>query len=329
MLWLNRLLGIILGLVVVACGVGSGASDANLGSELKWGHLPVSAGGQKWLINVKPNEEIELCGSDTEILKAAIIQWAKEIGRGAIKVVDCNKGTAVKIKVNISTNYTQYPCTINGVQGATDPSSGQMYICSKLAAPKSYVIVHETGHLWGMCDMYPGQEQRCDTAHKTVVDNTAIMGNGNVKDNPELRPDDISGIKAMADRTEFAAVKQAWDAAGGTAPSTPSTTGDSSAGDIFLGLPASNSGQAQEVWIAAPTTVTMVKFCKGAKATCTVANAVTEPFAFDRVNGSVTTRNFFRNTQVPLTSYVGQITLLGYDISNKLVLASTVQVGAK
>lgn len=314
--------------------LGCGPREDN-GSELKWGHLPTSAGSGNWLTNVGPEDEVELCGSDTSYLEVAVRRWAEPLGRAKfLKVVGCGKGTRVKSKITFATNQTVYPCNQAGVQGATDPSSGQMNICANLSAPIKYVIVHETGHMWGMCDMYAGGESRCDSAHKTVVDNSAIMGNGSVGDDPSLTKDDIEGIKAMGNRSEFAAVNKAWTDFLATNPD--STTGGSTTpangADIFISLGEPNAEGLGEIGIAtaAASSLFKVAICKGDKAICTAAGAQWLTVEFLRTTGSNASRAYFISAQKWNQSYLtGALTLFALDTNNNILNSATVTIGAK
>lgn len=315
---------------------GCGPRENDNGSELKWGHLPTSAGSGNWLTNVGPEDEVELCGEDTSYLEVAVRRWAEPLGRAKhLKIVGCGKGTRVKSKITFATNVTAYPCTVSGVQGATDPNSGQMNICSKLSAPIKYVIVHETGHMWGMCDMYAGGESRCDSAHKTVVDNSAIMGNGSVGDDPPLTKDDIEGIKAMGDRSEFAAVNKAWADFLATNPDS-TTTGNGSAtpngADIFISLGESNESGLGEIAIAtAPTpSLSKVALCKGDKATCTAAGAQWLNMEFLRTAGINANRVYFVSAQKWNHSFLtGALTIISLDANNSILNSATVTIGGK
>ncbi len=336
---MKRSFGLVAALVsfMVACGPQTNEQD----SELKWGHLPTSAGSGNWLTNVGPQDEIELCGTDTSYLEVAVRRWAEPLGRAQhLKIVACGKGTKVKSKITFATNHTEYPCTVNGVQGATDPNSGQMWICSKLSAPIKYVIVHETGHMWGMCDMYAGGESKCDSKNKTVVDNSAIMGNGSVGDDPALTKDDIEGIKAMGARSEFSAVNQAWADFLATNP-TPGT-GDSSGqvpgqapangADIFISLGEPDASGQGKIGIATALSANVfnVAICKGDKISCSAAGAQWLSIDFMRTNLSSSTRAFFQSTQKWNQELLtGQVTLFALDGNNAILNSSTVMIGAK
>lgn len=329
--------------LIVVCAlvlVGCGPSTDDGSSELKWGHLPTSAGSGNWLTNVGPQDEIELCGSDTSYLEVAVRRWAEPLGRAKyLKVVPCGKGTRVKSKIKFATEQSVYPCDQRGVQGATDPNSGTMNICKNLQAPIKYVIVHETGHMWGMCDMYAGGESRCDSKHKTVVDNTAIMGNGSVGDDPALTKDDIEGIKAMGNRSEFASVNKAWadflannpdsNTGGGT---NGDTSGPGNGADIFIHLGEPNGSELGEVAIATAPTATLARvgLCKGNKTACTSPGAQWLNIQFTRSTGANANRAYFTSSKkLNQSSLQGELTMVALDAGNQVLNAATVQIGGQ
>lgn len=331
---LRALLGLALLLQLNSCRPPQGDM---MGGEsgLKWGHLRYEqASGGNWLTNIGPQDQVELCGDAPEKLEIAVRKWADAIGRGKhMKFAQCNQANAgKKIKLTLRLNFAEYPCTINGVQGATTPNDGVIRVCSRLAAPEAYVILHEVGHMWGMCDMYPGQTQNCDPNNMTQIDNSAIMGNGSIKDNPDLSPDDRDGVIAMAARPDFASVKKAWDdflatnpspSGEGPMPPTAATSG------IYMALDLPDASGNSLVWLATPPQVSLVTLCKGDKTVCGPGKPG-EGYTFQRNNLTVSARNFFKSTtSIPLGNYTGKMTLLGYDGFNNLVESTVVEIRRK
>jgi len=75
-------------------------------------------------------------------------------------------------------------------------------------------IVHEFGHVWGMCDMYDlgGGNSNCDPKFATVnaqghimLDDEAIMARSSWEAKVYITDDDIEGIRKLASRPHFAA----------------------------------------------------------------------------------------------------------------------------
>ena len=79
-------------------------------------------------------------------------------------------------------------------------------------------LVHEFGHVWGMCDQYPleGDRSNCDPHNSTMslnghimLEEDAIMSSAGWKNNLGLHDDDIDGIIGLAHRGDIA--KTGWD----------------------------------------------------------------------------------------------------------------------
>lgn len=80
-------------------------------------------------------------------------------------------------------------------------------------------LIHEFGHVWGLCDQYPidGQSKtNCDPRHSVLdvnghilLEENAIMAKGNWKNPLGLHDDDILGIIDLAERSDVE--KLNWD----------------------------------------------------------------------------------------------------------------------
>ncbi len=65
------------------------------------------------------------------------------------------------------------------------------------------VLVHEFGHVWGLCDQYEGPSN-CDPNHKSQhPDVNSIMASASNLAKIYLTDDDITGIRALANRQDF------------------------------------------------------------------------------------------------------------------------------
>ncbi len=68
------------------------------------------------------------------------------------------------------------------------------------------VLIHEFGHVWGLCDLY-SSNQRCDPKHATTLDadgrGSAVMGPNGPRQPLFLGDDDFAGIRALALRQGF------------------------------------------------------------------------------------------------------------------------------
>ncbi len=79
-------------------------------------------------------------------------------------------------------------------------------------------LVHEFGHVWGMCDQYPldGNRSNCDPHNSTMsldghvmLEEDAVMSSAGWKNKLGLHDDDIDGIIGLAHRGDIA--KTGWD----------------------------------------------------------------------------------------------------------------------
>lgn len=79
-------------------------------------------------------------------------------------------------------------------------------------------LVHEFGHVWGLCDQYPleGGRTNCDPSHSTlspdghiILEQDSMMGGADWITELGLHDDDIIGIIDLAQRSDIA--KSGWD----------------------------------------------------------------------------------------------------------------------
>jgi hypothetical protein len=170
-------------------------------SKLDWAHIPLSPGYQNWLINVPPQQSIRVCGTDQDVTIRAIKKWAAVIGREQhLNVVPCQQGNAQSATVQVTREFC------DGVAFA-DPDTRRIMICpgiTQVGYDYSHVILHEVGHLWGLCDLYTPSYYNCDRTYNEGVDPSALMmgGAGNAT---EIQQDDREGLIALSRRPEFAA----------------------------------------------------------------------------------------------------------------------------
>lgn len=88
------------------------------------------------------------------------------------------------------------------------------------AMPMMAVLVHEAGHMWGLCDMYDS-DQLCDPQHagRTTLDegDFVTMGPTGFRQQLYLADDDIFGLRELAKRKGFEAGWQGKDIRGALA----------------------------------------------------------------------------------------------------------------
>lgn len=181
-------------------------------SELQWGHLKKRNGGydesKNWLINAPPGSTIAVCEKYGELAVAGLKKWSDPIDRTSRLnyVTNCNSlpRNAIRIYLKPMSPYEQ---------GIAYADLIKMEIVYNLQAIQSAgingglesVLLHEMGHVWGLCDQYDmGNYTNCDysspgkTASNRVLN--SVMGEGG---RLELTSDDITGIEMLAKRDDL------------------------------------------------------------------------------------------------------------------------------
>jgi hypothetical protein len=173
---------------VMACGNPS-TSDGGA-STVKWGFLRASS---THLVNKANGATIRLCGVELDTLAWAINAWGAEIGKRFQFVNDCNN--AHINSYGATDPYAISECARWGysrnmyVQSFSNPMP--MVDCGIDSSYRQAAILHEAGHLWGMCDQYPEQISNCESTTAPV---NSVM---NASWSTSLSSDDITGIRAL------------------------------------------------------------------------------------------------------------------------------------
>lgn len=181
-------------------------------SRIQWGHL----GGistSYFLVALPPQSKITVCGDSRTIVANALRIWAEGAGRAEHLTIDdaCSPNATKQIqvygikdgepqtgacnKVNINTG-------VSNTAGYSIVEYGAIKICPASAKYDSdsmfALLLHEVGHLWGMCDQY-GHAVNCDENNKGPVDKNSVMGASYSR---SLAADDLRGIRALTNRTD-------------------------------------------------------------------------------------------------------------------------------
>jgi hypothetical protein len=179
-----------------------------------WGHLDGFL--EPTLVNVPPNAKIAVC-ADAKMLAPvmnAMRAWATALGRlehlkleatcdpagasGWVSVVD---PVSAQDKADCQSDAFADPAFKK-----TDFGGGIM-VCHPDQEMVG-LLIHEVGHLWGMCDQYAddtfevGMHSSCSKVNASASATTSVMNGTGPK---ELTPDDVAGIKALAARTDIPA----------------------------------------------------------------------------------------------------------------------------
>ena len=169
-----------------------------------WGHL--AAGRQKWLAQMEPGNHVSVCGDSESALSEGLSQWSDAAGRsGSLKVdSECDLSAERVIKVvGTETSESQRRCaTFPKAAALTYVEQGLVVVCEN-GGNLQAIMLHEAGHLWGMCDVYPQQlagSGNCDSRFFTGASRKSVMG---ASYESVLSNDDKAGIKALIERRDI------------------------------------------------------------------------------------------------------------------------------
>jgi hypothetical protein len=180
---------LLLLLAGTACKVAHGPQA---GSDVKYGFL---ANQSRRLVKVPSGSTIRICGDDTDSLGWAIATWGRALGRTYNVVVSCS---SPDIKSFGATDpVARQECAnanIDSGRGFARPDlyPQVIYNCAAWNSGRKFLL-HEVGHLFGMCDQY--QEALKNCVMKTQIDPSSVMA---VADKEYLTDDDTTGIVALA-----------------------------------------------------------------------------------------------------------------------------------
>jgi hypothetical protein len=131
---------------------------------LKWGTLNPGNVGRYWLVRWPNGSTLRICGAYMNATKSAIQTWARAIGK-SFKFTGCNNGRRDDIYVYpVNQVWNRGWCRGMGSANAFALTTTQhMYIvdCGAVRRYGAFVLPHEVGHLFGMCDQYRGGIRNC------------------------------------------------------------------------------------------------------------------------------------------------------------------------
>lgn len=243
-------------------------------SELKWGHLKTSQYDPSlWLISAPPHSVIEACGEQQNHAVGAMQKWAAAIGRSNyLKFVTCGSDPKATIKVTVQTS------SCSGTAWA-DPPSRTIHLCSSAnTIAMDQLLLHETGHIWGMCDQYEAGLSFCDTGHMTSqLPAKAVMK----WYEQDLQQDDIDGLTNLINRSDIPA-NQVWKdflaSQGGGSGAGDIPASGSSSNELFFAIEDLSAPQAN-FYISAPQAILKVVACAGASDPCVNGSATRMTFS--------------------------------------------------
>ncbi len=247
----------VLSLLLLASCNASNDKTSNR-SKLQWGEH--ASGMYANLINLKPNESVEVCADDPEWIPAAhsaIEKWSTVLGRwGHFKVNNCGAGSTVKINMS--------PFNQTGLNYFTE-NPGRIYIQGSAQGNfMKAIVLHEFGHSFGMCDQYTDVgTANCSGNGSGRQENSEVMGSTSA-DKQNLTAGDIAGVKALAKSSRIRA-NQLWDdyLAGSPTPST----GTSSI-SFFAALSSNANDASPSVLVSVEKSKSFILCAESAQATC-------------------------------------------------------------
>ncbi len=298
------------------------------GSELKWGHLKTTQYDPAiWLISAPPNSVIEVCGEQQTHAVAGLKKWAAAIGRSAyLTFVTCDADPKATITVTVKTSSC-------GGTAWADPASLTVHLCSEAnTIPIAQLLLHETGHLWGMCDQYQEGLSFCDTGHMSAQMPTKAVMKW-YEDN--LQQDDIDGLTNLVNRPDIAANKVWKDflasQTGGTTPEDPNSPtppgsdvpASDSSSNLYMAI-EDISATATYFYISAPNSVQKVTACAGTKDECISGSAKRLTFSEFRKSA---VRVIYKSQEKVSPVSGEQYTLLGLGVNDAVL--STVSLSLR
>jgi hypothetical protein len=198
------------GVVFVMLSMGCKSRSHNQ-SKLLHGHL--DRDDTDWLIQVLPDQHLTICGDHTELGLEAAKKWAVPIKRDTLIKFSSNCDPNADHKVWILAFNGKYADEAKAECQQYDfrfnfalPDARRIYLCVERSVGWSNVLLHEFGHLWGMCDQYKpreGHTTNCDPNNATSQQVAeSVMANTSYT---ELQEDDRMGIMAAALRLDLKA----------------------------------------------------------------------------------------------------------------------------
>lgn len=175
----------------------TGCKTSNKGtkaSHVKFGFLKPSA---QHLIQLPSGSQIRICGGHFDELKNAILKWAAAIDRTYDIVNKCESEHIQSFLTDeafAKTNCSRWNIEAR-MYSESDKTPMRVVDCNIAKDRVPFAILHEVGHLFGLCDQYPGEVGRC-VYSTDVVPGSVMHQAGSM----QLQPDDIDGIRALAQK---------------------------------------------------------------------------------------------------------------------------------
>jgi hypothetical protein len=177
-----------------------------------WGHL--SGARAHWLAQLRPGGSISVCGVAATEAARSLRMWASAVGRGDSLAIDssCDRSAdRVVVVADRSNPAVDKACKERpDAAGLALIDHGVILLC--VADQHAPILLHETGHLWGLCDVYPlasGMADNCDPQFFTGRSRDSVMGASYGR---ELTLGDRQGLSRLTMRDDVAG-NAAWPVA--------------------------------------------------------------------------------------------------------------------
>jgi hypothetical protein len=188
--------------LMAGCGdLSQKKADPNAEPYGTWGHRKLTPA--LWLGAKPQNVVFELCEDGGLDAVPAFVTWAAAVGREDITVerTCVHQQGRFPIRVLDARKHDReraYCDTVPDLKGYASPVFLEIVVCDPAIGQQ--VIMHEMGHLWGLCDVYPlapGAKDNCDPAWFTGRSRHSVMGgNGRLT----LSEADLDGARALVQR---------------------------------------------------------------------------------------------------------------------------------
>jgi hypothetical protein len=161
-------------------------------SSLHWGF---SKPHKNYFVLKPHNSMIKICGSQATQIGEAINDWARHIRR-KFRIVETCEGHHIS-SYSFRDDFSKELCEKYNLQGRAfaQPTKSPMRIVNcRDSALKPSAILHEVGHLFGLCDQYSPQIDKCiqstDAAHNSLMRSSYTFDS--------IQSDDSEGLRVLA-----------------------------------------------------------------------------------------------------------------------------------
>lgn len=147
-----------------------------------------------FLIHYPSGSTIRICGSWLPQIRKSLTMWGAAINKTYNIIEDCENADVNGFARN-APRAVELCTKFGSGNGAFADLYGESANIIQCEAPTKYddrMVLHEVGHLFGLCDLYEGGRDLCSSIKSVVEDSIMFQLQSDV-----LRQDDIDGIRAL------------------------------------------------------------------------------------------------------------------------------------